>query len=169
MTTLLMTYRMHTQNQKTHHHRKRIEEDVMKTYTVLVALMTLAAASTARSNEPGYFSSTASYSHTNIAKAERGYMACLATANDGVVESALAHVAMMKLAMPDGDYRTLESRVAEVARTAASPETRYKAFLTEMVLKDAKIFEGVATSGYESADGLFGALASRLGEYYAAR
>ena len=118
---------------------------------------------------PGYFASPTSYSHANTAKAERGYMACIATANDGVVESALAHVAMMKLAIPENDYRLLKSRVAEVARTAASPETRYKAFLTGTVLENPDIFAGVARTGYESADELFGALASRLGAYYAAK
>ena len=140
----------------------------MKTYTVLFALTILAATSYARSDEHGYFADPSGYRDASFARAERGYLACLATTNDGVIESALAHVAMMKLEVPDADYSLLESRVAGVARTAASPETRYKAFLTGMVLTSPDILKGFRT-GYDTADEFFGAIASRLGEYYAAR
>jgi hypothetical protein len=141
------------------------KEDVMK--KTLVTLMMLAATAFAETKEHAYFGVSAAPTATNTVRAERGYLACLTTENDGVMESALAHVAMMKLT--GSDCTMLESRVAGVARTAASPEIRYKAFLTGKVLTNPDVFGSLAMGSYETPDELFGAIASRLGEYYAAR
>ena len=141
----------------------------MKKYTVVAALMMLAAVAYSQNDETGYFAHPASYSHATAPKAERNYLACLSSTNEGVIESALAHVAMMKLMLPEGNYASLTSRVTELTRTAASPELRYKAFLTESVLANPSTFVTLARTGYATPDEFFGAVASRLGEYYSAR
>jgi len=128
---------------------------------VLTALMLLAT-TVAYSHNGGYFSEPARYGDAERSKAERGYLHCLEATNDGVVESALAHVAMMKLAVPAGGLEMIESRVREISRTSPSPELRYKAFLTDMVLTHPETFAALVTTGFETPDALFGALAGRL-------
>ncbi len=135
----------------------------MKAYTVLVAMVMLTASAYASTGD--YFANPESYSTVNTATVVRNYASCLVSGNDGVIESALAHAAVMKLALPDADYRLLEAKVAEVARTATSPEIRYKAFLTGMVLDNPNMFRMLVTSSYEVPDELFAAIASRLGDY----
>ena len=141
----------------------------MKKYTVVAALMMLAAVAYSQNDETGYFAHPASYSHATAPKAERNYLACLSSTNDGVIESALAQVAMMKLMLPEGNYASLTSRVANLSRTAASPELRYKAFLTESVLANPNAFITLARAGYATPDEFFGAVASRLGEFLSSR
>jgi len=141
----------------------------MRPYTVLAALMMLAATGYTQDDKPAYSAIPDGSTAAHAAKAEQNYAACLATANDGVTESALAHVALMKLSMPERDYRLLNARVADVARTAGSPEIRYKAFLTGMVLGHPEVFTALPSVTYQSPDEFFGAVASRLGEYYATR
>ena len=141
----------------------------MKKYTAVAALIMLAAVAYSQNGGACYFAHPASYTHATAPKAERNYLACLSSTNEGVIESALAHVAIMKLMLPEGNYASLTSRVTELTRTAASPELRYKAFLTESVLAKPSTFVTLAKTGYTTPDEFFGAVASRLGEYYSAR
>jgi hypothetical protein len=135
----------------------------MKTATV-VAMVILAGTMYAQENtsERGYFANVSRYAQVSTVWAEQGYLGCLQSNNEGVMESALAHVAMMKLAVPAGEYKALKTKVAQIARTAATPEVRYKAFLTAKVLEQPEIFRSVAREGYGTADDFFAALASRL-------
>lgn len=141
----------------------------MKTYAAVVAIMMLAATGSAQTTTAKYFADESLYRSLNAARVEQGYLACLTMANDGVVESALAQIAMMKLMKVVDGSEAVRTRVAAIARTAASQELRYKAFLTKTVLEDPRMFDTIATTGYESADELFGAIASRMSECYAAR
>lgn len=135
----------------------------MKTAAVVVALMMAGAVYAGESStERSYFANAAMYQSVNTAKAERGYLGCLHSRHEGVTESALAHVAMMKLAVPQGEFKALKAGVTEVARKAANPELRYKAWLTASVLENPELFGGIARGEFNSADELFGALASRL-------
>jgi hypothetical protein len=138
-------------------------EEVMKTAAAFVALM-MAGAVYAGENTPehGYFATTSRYQSVNTVKAERAYRTCLLSRHEGITESALAHVAMMKLAIPECEFKELKAGVREVARTAANPELRYKAWLITRVLEHPEIFSGITHGEYNSADELFGALASRL-------
>ncbi len=141
----------------------------MRTYAAVVAMMMLAAAVSAQTTNVKYFADESLYGSLNVTRAERGYLTCLNIGNDGVVESALAQIAMMKLMKATDGSEAMRTKVAAIARTAASQELRYKAFLTKTVLEDPGMFDTIARTGYESADELFGAIASRMSEYYAAR
>jgi hypothetical protein len=135
----------------------------MKTTAAVVALM-MAGAVYAREGTPerGYFANAARYQSVSTAKVERAYLGCLHSGHEGITESALAHVAMMKLAVPEARFKALKAGVIEVSRKAANPELRYKAWLTESVLEHPELFGGIIPGEYNSADELFGALASRL-------
>jgi len=139
----------------------------MKTTAAVLAAMMMAA--TVHAGEPGYFSESAKYTAVNKTAAEEAYCASLKSDNEGVKESALAHVAMLKLSTPVAGSREAKERVKEIARTASSSELRYKAFLVAMLLDHPEIFRNVARDGYGTPDELYAALASRLGEFYAVR
>jgi hypothetical protein len=142
----------------------------MKRYSAVVALVLMATFTmSAQDNKVRYFTSVDGYRDINSAKVERQYLVSLSTGNDGVLESALAHVAMMKLALPNERYQVLHERVTDIAKTASSPEIRYKAFLTAMTLDDPKIFGAMDLQQFKSPDELFAALASRLGQLYAVK
>ena len=142
----------------------------MKT-AAMVTMMILAASVYAQdgTQEQSYFGNPAKHRGLPIAKAERNYLACLQSTNEGVVESALAHVAMMKLVLPTFESKALQEKVWQMSRKAAEPEMRYKAFLTANVLEQPKVFSGIEWGRYNSADELFDVVASRLSRYYAIR
>lgn len=139
----------------------------MKTYAAVIATMVLAATVSAQTTSVKYFADESRYSSPNALRAERGYTVCLGSENDGVVESALAHITMMKLMKTTDDNKAVRTKVTVLARTASSPELRYKAFLTKSVLENPEMFKSMATTAYASPDELFGAVASRMSGYYA--
>ena len=145
----------------------------MKTLTVVVAVTMMAATvkaqNVASTPERSYFADAAEYQCINATKAADKYLACLSSENEGVVESALAHVAMMKVMVPACDYKALKTKVDEIVRSRASAETRYKAFLTKTVLEEPGMFDGMARGRYSDADGFFGAVASRMRDTFASR
>jgi len=142
----------------------------MRTYASILALVLITASTTlAGDKSVRYFSDAERYQHVNPVVLERDYISSLHSMNDGVVESALAHATMMKLVLPSRSNRALYERVIDIAKTATSPELRYKAFLSGMVLSNPEMFINTNIREFNSPDELFAALASRLSEYYAAR
>lgn len=145
----------------------------MKTLTAVVAMMIMAATVNAGENANAsnlsYFSDAAKYKCINATKVIDKYLSCLSSENEGVVESALAHVAMFKLMLPASDFKAVNVKVTEVSLKAASAETRYKAFLTKTVLEEPRMFVRIEETRYNSADELFGALASKMSETLAVR
>jgi hypothetical protein len=130
--------------------------------------MILAATANAQTTNVKYFADEALYNSPNALRAERSYVECLGSDNDGVIESALAHVTMMKLMNVMDDNEALRTKVAALARKASSAELRYKAFLTKSVLENPAMFRNLASTSYDGPDELFSAVASRLSECYAA-
>lgn len=130
-------------------------------YAVLV-ISTLSVAAFSQTNSSSYFSVPNSIRESNLSKAEKQYFSCLKSVNDGVVESALAHVAMLKLMNPDRDFASVAPVVDMVAGKNSSPEIRYKAYLVSNVLRNPELFSGDTRTDYESPDELFSVLASRM-------
>lgn len=145
-------------------------EVIMKAYTLISAAIISVALSTgayaqpvkSQSDETRYFSDVVSIHTTDLEKAEMRYAACLSTGNDGVVESALAHVAMLKLMYPVKDFKTVMQKVKSIEETASSAELRYKAYLVRTLFSNPKQFAADARTSYDSPDDLFGTLANRL-------
>jgi hypothetical protein len=142
----------------------------MKTYTIILALVLIATSTTHSQDKTiRYFGGAERYRYMNTTVVDQRYLASLNNSNDGVVESALAHIARLKLEVPVSSDEFLSTRVADIAKTSSSPEIRYKAFLTGTVLNNPELFHTMELGQYDSPDELFAALASRLSEYYTSR
>ena len=149
-------------------HEQQNQEDAMKAAAV-VAMMMVTVTVQAQNVSAAYFGDPGRYEQIGTRKMERAYRVALKSENEGVVESALAHVAMMKLLLPAANHDAVKEQVVRVARSAAAPELRYKAHLTCMVLDRPEMFREMPRKGYATADELFGSVASTLAMYYAAR
>ena len=143
----------------------------MKAAAVILGIMLAVSASDAQSMTAteGYFSDATNFGPTLIGQAEKGYVNCLQSSNDGVVASALAHVAVMRLALPTRGFSEVESQVAKLVKNASTPELRYKAYLTLVVMQHPEIFRNVGHQGFACCDELYSVLASRLCNYTSTR
>ena len=143
----------------------------MKITAVVMMILATTAYSQNRAsdNELTYFPSAPKYQCMDFQKASAQYLTALSSENAGVVESALAHVAMMKVMLPACNFKQLKAKVEEMAISAGSIETRYKAFLVKSVLDEPEMFNRIAYARYDSAEEWLGAISSRMGQTVAAR
>ena len=140
----------------------------MKTVHAVVAAMLVAASVNAQSlNEGSYFEKPS----TNIdaSRIANIYTGNLSSSNQGVIESSLAHLAMMKLMIPASDLSAAQEVVAGMASNYSSPETRYKAFLASSVISQPNMFVGMENQKYGNADEFFGEIAATMARTYATR
>lgn len=130
----------------------------------IMPLLLFATTAKAQNNAPErpYFPDIVAIQKADYSTAEGSYASCLKSDNGGVVESALAHIAMLKLMYPVREFNILAKAVAALAASDASPEIRYKAYLVKSLLNDPKQFASEARTDYASPDALFGALAARM-------
>jgi hypothetical protein len=148
----------------------RSMEDVMKAYTIVIGSFLIAGASlsaqaqnaTQADDCRAYLSAASSYQRVYVEKAVRNYKSCLDVANAGVVESALAHVAKLKLLFPKINCRGLEERIGYLSTHGQTPSIRYKACLTAMLFDNPDMFAREAQVEYKDSNELFGALASKF-------
>lgn len=115
-----------------------------------------------RLNAQSYFSDVVSYQAADLKKAEKNYLACLDSPNDGVLESGLAHIAMMKILFAASAFPALEQKVVELSVAGRTPTIRYKAYLTSAVFQNPMAFAFEATAGYEDKEQLFKSIAARM-------
>lgn len=140
----------------------------MKRYAVYaVALMMGACTSTASpqvkaGEERGVFASRSSHQRADLAKVERNYLACLQSLNDGVVESAIAQVAHLKLYCPDNCFAGLQGALNSLAVTGRTPAIRYKAYLAMLVFDQPAMFSKEQEGEYKTESQLFTAIGKRL-------
>ncbi len=100
-------------------------------------------------------SSKADYSATKLEKARKNFLASLNSENDGVAESAIAHVAHMRAMLPQEDLRDIEATVVELANGGRTPVIRYKAYLASLVFANPRMFSQEVTVDYASGDEFF--------------
>jgi hypothetical protein len=136
--------------------------------TLAAVTLAMMISSPASASEHLYFPDSATYASFGAAKAADSYMSALSSTNKGVVESALAHVAMITLTMPGCEMRSVKARVTAIECKGATEEVRYKAWVVRTLMEKPELFVGIAKAGYEEPDALFAALASKMAEYYAA-
>lgn len=136
--------------------------------TVAAVTIAMMITSAARAAERNYFSDSATYACVGAAKTAESYMSALSSTNTGVVESALAHVAMIKLTMRDCEMRSVKASVKAIESTGMTEELRYKAWVVRTLMDNPDLFVGLAKAGYKEPDALFAALAGTMAEYYAA-
>ncbi|HUL43316.1 MAG TPA: hypothetical protein VLY03_03055 [Bacteroidota bacterium] len=133
----------------------------MKRNMWYVAVMALLAVGYLNAQEP-YFSDSRSYQSANLDKVSKRFLECLSSTNEGVLESALAHIGRMKLYRPEYRNSALEAKVELLANENPSSKIRYRAYLVSNVLKSPSSFSGIAQMDFAGADELYSAIAGRL-------
>jgi hypothetical protein len=136
----------------------------MKTVATVAAMLVLMTASMQAQNKDdrGYFSDPAIYMNANIPAALKAFESCLSVQNEGVQESAMAHLAMLKLMVPSVEASEILHRLEGLSTTATSPGTRFKAYIASQVYQNPEIFASERAAKYNDGDELFNALAARL-------
>ncbi len=141
----------------------------MKTYKAITAALVFAAlpavgqpATTLPTDTEGYFSRPDKYRMMDVRKAGMNYAQCLKSENDGIVESALAHVAYTRLILPTADLKELRGVVEGLTNSDRSPVIRYKAYLASMVFVNPAFFTKTTATNYADGDEFFAAIAFQL-------
>ena len=141
----------------------------MKRYTLAAGLILGTASAMGQvprispvSQERPCISSTAHYATANLAQAKKNFLWTLQSDNDGVVESALAHVAQMRILVPNEDMRDIEVALAQLSNNGRTPVIRYKGYLATQVFASPALFARAAAVDYASGDDFFAAVALRL-------
>ncbi len=109
-----------------------------------------------------FFSGLEAHKKVNLVAARRAYRASLESGNDGVVETALAHIARMRMYMQADDFSDIKPAVDWLAVSSKTPAIRYKAYLTALVIENPKWFQEECCKEYVGSEEMFTALAERL-------
>jgi len=141
----------------------------MKTFTV-VAIGLLAGGSVAAGQSVrvdatparSYFASVSRYEAVDLDKLQDNILINLASENYGVVESALAHAAHLRLARPDIDMSDIQEAVIALASEGPTAALRYKAHLVSQVCFDPARFGTALQGTFTNGDAFFAVLGSRL-------
>ncbi len=141
----------------------------MRTYKTLAAALFFTAipvlGQPAAQNRPGnaaYFCCVQRYRNADLPKVSRNYLYCLRSDNTGIVESALAHVAYIRLALPAADLKDLKDAVRNLADKDCVPSVRYKAYLASMVFASPALFARIPDVPYADSREFFAAVDSQL-------
>lgn len=113
--------------------------------------------------EPAYFAQKASIESADLGKIARLYEWALESKNQGVVESALAHLAHIRIVAPEADLGDVETSMTSLVRHADSYSVRTKAGLALRVFAQPGAFRNLADRDFNSPDELFEAVAQRIG------
>jgi len=133
----------------------------MKQRIAVTAMAILVLAATTASAQPGYFSSKEMHRTANFDKAINQYCASLRSENEGVVESALAHLVRMKLFVPELNCPEVPLAIRMVAVSGETPKVRHRAYLASLVFDSPAIFKAEGKQLYSGPDDLFSTIASR--------
>jgi hypothetical protein len=141
----------------------------MKTHRALVIGLALTTAIAAHAQDIAQLSK-AEVSHSrevspkvlNFQKVEVNYLANLNSDIPGVVESALGHVTLMRIAYPKQDLRKIQVKLYDLASRGATRSIRHKAFTAMQVFADPSAFTTAIVSGQTCGDGLLEKLADQL-------
>ncbi len=142
--------------------RGKIVGCVLAVAVFTMGLRALAQDSPASGVERSYFSDILTIQQANYERLEKLYAAALNSENEGVVESALAHVAMFKLMYPVREFSILHRAVEHVMKSHASPAIRHQAHLVDVVYESPAMFAQAARTTYQSPDELFDELAAQV-------
>ena len=144
------------------------KEDVMKRSTLLLAALLTAttAASYAQGSDETLriFPPAERFAGVDPDWFDRTYAPALASANDGVVESGIAHSVNAKIALPGGEFDRIRTALGSLAVCGRTPAIRYKAYLAGLVLDNPAMFAGTDPRGFLTTDQLFASLSDRVKE-----
>jgi hypothetical protein len=102
------------------------------------------------------------YSPSEKERVANIFAVSLNSENNGLVESTLSIVTMMKLDLPSDDFPKIKERIDNLAVTGTTPVVRYKAYLAGAVFANPAMFKGESAHRYNNPDAFFSALAERM-------
>ncbi len=109
-----------------------------------------------------YFGSTSSYKTPYLEQAARNYALALKSSNDGVVESAIAFSAYLRISSPALDLQEIRKSISDLSENGRTPVIRYKAYLATVVFDGPEVFESSLGGRYNDSDQFFTAVASQV-------
>jgi hypothetical protein len=141
----------------------------MNAYTMLAAGLFLSSVPTmGQSNrqgmlqEPPYFAEISSLSEDYLQKAVKNYALALTSANDGVVESSIAHLTFIRISLPQMDLKGIRATMVELAESGRTPVIRYKAYLATIVFESPVAFVRALNVESAESDQFFSSIASQV-------
>jgi len=139
----------------------------MKPITMVLAAVTMtvlaspAPAQLRNTPAPDQVSGRAAYTEKAIHRFEANYRACFASANAGVIESAIAQSVRMRWAIPSARLEELRMALGTLAESGKTPAIRYKAYLAGLVYDAPVMFEEESAQKYVWDEDLFDAVSAR--------
>jgi hypothetical protein len=113
-------------------------EDVMKIGTLVVSALMFALTVEAPQMYAGDLGNATgalkTLSPARLEHAKKSYLECLASANEGVVQSTIGIVLQWRLISPQEDLSRLERKINDLALNGSSPAIRFKASLASLVI-----------------------------------
>jgi hypothetical protein len=129
---------------------------------VLMAAVAVPAPGQSAGNPAGNPSApSVRYTEPRVRSIEANYRACLASANEGVVESAIAQCVKMKWAFPAMQLEDLKCSLGTLATGGKTAAIRYKAYLASLVYDSPSIFTGESGQEYAWDEDLINAIGAR--------
>jgi hypothetical protein len=137
----------------------------MKAYTMLtVGLLfaSLQALGQEMRSDPSNVSPLSSYTKDYIQNAITNYRAALNSANDGIVESAIANLSYIRIALPQLDLRKSHAAIANLTESGRTPVIRYKAYLAMLVFENPESYMSSLKTEFTESDKFFSSVASQV-------
>jgi hypothetical protein len=131
-----------------------------KKQMVLAALLVAAGANLSQAQQ--FYPVLQKYTPADKERMEKNFVYSLSFTNDGIVESALALVTMMKLDLPADEFPRIMEKIDNLVVYGTTPVIRYKAYLAEAVFANPSMFKEEAAHRYSDPDTFFSALAGRI-------
>jgi hypothetical protein len=137
----------------------------MNTKRMMLAVVMILTTVTVLQAQP-YYPRLQNYSAKDKKRIDRGYAEALKSPNDGVVETALAVVTLLKMDLPDDEFPKIQNEVCYLKTHGATPMIRYRACLVEAVFYSPEMFKEVPTRRYSDPDTFFDAFVERMSKPY---
>jgi hypothetical protein len=138
----------------------------MKTTVVLLAVGLAGMAGSLEAGDTEKGSRTCarltSYQTCDIARHEKGFLISLGHEVNGVVESAIREVTLIKLVQPASKSERIREKLESLASSGRTPAIRVKALLGSMVYENPEWFTEEGLVEYGTDDEVFGAILARL-------
>jgi len=139
----------------------------MNTYKGLVTAAMLTAAATLQAQDlaasaQGENLSGLRQTRVPVQLIIKNYVKCLDSDLPPIVESALGHVACMRIALPSEDLGAIQEKLVELTTRGATRAIRYKAFAALEVFGDPATFRRYVERKNGCGDGLLDEIAGRI-------
>jgi hypothetical protein len=131
----------------------------MNRYTV--SLVALAIAVSMRAGAQESTQASGILPEARLVKAEQNYLCCLSSENDGLVESAIAMVARLRILYPERSLPGLREKLYDLAINGQTASIRFKSYLVSTVLDDLTLPPPEQVAGLDNSE-LFALIAGRL-------